>query len=265
MPHLHERPVSLVRAPDGFSGELFFQKHFDQVLPTGLKALDPALHPDHAPMVTVADRSGLIASAQWNVVEFHTANARATHIKCPDRLIFDLDPGDKVSWDQVRQGTELVHELLRELDLLCFAKTSGGRGIHIVVPIKREYTWTVAKDFSRAVVTHLARILPTLFVAKSGPKNRVGKIFVDYLRNGSVATTVCAWSARARPGAGVSVPIAWDELSAVKAANEWSVQNIRSRLDTGNSPWDGYDKVANELTSAMRRLNYRRRIEREVR
>ena len=257
MPHLKQRPVSLVRAPEGFAGELFFQKHFDKKLPLGLKALDPALDPGHAPLVAVADASGLITSAQWNVVEFHTNNAMATHMERPDRLIFDLDPGAGVTWPQVQQATELVHAFLTELELVSFAKTSGGKGIHIVVPIVRRYDWAVVKDFAHAIVTHLSRVLPSLFVDKSGPKNRVGKIFVDYLRNGRGATTVSAWSARARTGAGVSVPVAWNEIRALKAADQWTVKNIHSRLDQGNAPWAGYEKASNRLTASMRLLGYR--------
>ena len=257
MPHLKLRPVSLVRAPAGFAGELFFQKHVDKKLPTGLKALDPALDPGHDPLVTVATASGLIASAQWNVVEFHTSNALATHMERPDRLIFDLDPGDGVTWPQVQQATELVHAFLAELELVCFAKTSGGKGIHIVVPITRRYEWAVVKDFAHAIVTHLARVLPAHFVDKSGPQNRVGKIFIDYLRNGRGATTVSAWSARARPGAGVSVPVAWNEISRLKSADQWTVRNIHSRLDQGNAPWAEYEKTANGLTRAMRILDFR--------
>ena len=256
MSHLKQRPVSLVRAPAGFAGELFFQKHIAKKLPAGLKALDPALDPGHDPLVTVASASGLIASAQWNVVEFHTSNALATHMERPDRLIFDLDPGAGVSWLQVQQATELVHEFLTELELVCFAKTSGGKGIHIVVPIKRQYEWAVVKNFAHAIVTHVARVLPAHFVDKSGPKNRVSKIFIDYLRNGRGATTVSAWSARARPGAGVSVPIAWNEVGRLKSADQWNVQNIHSRLDQGNAPWAGYETAANALTRAMRLMDF---------
>ncbi len=264
LPHLKQRPVSLVRAPAGFAGELFFQKHIDKALPEGLKALDPALDPGHDPLLTVINASGLIASAQWNVIEFHTTNAVATHIERPDRLIFDLDPGAGVTWPQIQTATELVYGFLTELELVCFAKTSGGKGIHIVVPIKRQYEWAVAKDFAHAVVTHLARVLPTHFVNKSGSKNRVGKIFIDYLRNGRGATTVSAWSARARPGGGVSVPIAWNEVGKLKAADQWNVRNIHSRLDQGNTPWSGYDKAANTLARAMRSLDYRSPPTKEV-
>ena len=128
--------------------------------------------------------------------------------------------------------------------------------MHIVIPISRRHDWAVAKDFSHAIVSHLARVLPAHFVAKSGPKNRVGKIFIDYLRNGRGATTVSAWSARARPGAGVSVPISWNEVSKVKSGDQWNVRNIHSRLDQGNAPWAAYRSATNTLTHAMRILDY---------
>ena len=259
MPHLKQRPVSLVRAPAGFTGELFFQKHVDKKLPTGLTALDPALDPAHAPLLTVATAEGLPASAQWNVVEFHTSNALTTQMERPNRLIFDLDPGLGVTWPHVQQATELVHAFLTELELISFAKTSGGKGFHIVVPIVRRHDWAAAKEFAHAIVSHLAQTLPAYFVDKSGPKNRVGKIFIDYLRNGRGATTVSAWSARARPGAGVSVPIAWNEIGKIKGADQWTVRNIHSRLDQGNAPWEDYEKATNGLTRAMKILDYRPR------
>ena len=256
MPHLKQRPVSLVRAPAGFAGELFFQKHVDKKLSTGLTALDPTLDPEHAPLLTVAAVSGLAASAQWNVVEFHTSNALITQMERPNRLIFDLDPGLGVTWPQVQQATELVHAFLSKLELISFAKTSGGKGMHIVAPIVRRYDWAMAKGFAHAIVSHLARALPAYFVDKSGPKNRVGKIFIDYLRNGRGATTVSAWSARARPGAGVSAPIAWNEISKIKSADQWTVRNIHLRLDQGNAPWADYANAANGLTRAMKILDY---------
>jgi len=126
-----------------------------------------------------------------------------------------------------------------------------------VVPVKRLYDWDTVKDFSQAIVVHLARTLPQLFVAKSGPKNRVGRIFIDYLRNGFGATTACAWSARARPGLGVSVPITWDELAKVAGGAHWNVRNIHTRLDKGNELWRGYSKSATTLTRAMRGLGFR--------
>ncbi len=145
---------------------------------------------------------------------------------------------------------------LTELGLSSFLKTSGGKGLHLVVPLKRLHEWDPVKDFSQAIVQHLAQTIPQRFVAKSGPKNRVGKIFVDYLRNGFGATTVCAWSARARPGLGVSVPLAWDELDHLTSSAQWNVKNIHERLDVGNEPWKDYEKSRQGLAAAMKKLGF---------
>lgn len=257
MEHLKGRPVALVRAPDGIEGELFFQKHLDKTRMDGVALLDPALDEGHDPLIEVARPQGLLSAAQMNVVEFHTWNARKDRIERPDRMTFDLDPGEGVAWAQVQEAAELVHVLLKELGLPAFLKTSGGKGLHVVVPIKRLHGWDAVKGFSQAVVQHLAQTIPERFVAKSGPRNRVGKIFADYLRNGRGATTVSAWSARSRPGLGISVPVAWSELSGLKSGAHWTVQTVDQRLRKGNSPWEGYDKAAVSLAPAMRHLGFK--------
>ncbi len=253
--HLLGRPVALVRAPAGVGKDTFFQKHGDAERLPGIEALDPALDPGHGPLLEVRTAEGLLSAAQMNVIEFHTWNAHADRIDRPDRIAFDLDPGDGVPWEQIQEGAELVRVLLRELGLPAFLKTSGGKGLHVVVPLKRLRDWDSTKAFSQAVVQHLARTVPQRFVAKSGPRNRVGKIFVDYLRNGRGATTVSAWSARARAGLGVSVPVAWSELPSLTGGAHWKVANIEERLRAGNAPWEGYDTAAVALGSAMRTLH----------
>jgi len=257
MEHLKGRPVALVRAPDGVEGELFFQKHLDKTRMDGVALLDAGLDPGHDPLIEVAQPKGLLSAAQMNVIEFHTWNARKDRIERPDRMTFDLDPGEGVAWEQVQEAAELVHVLLKELGLPAFLKTSGGKGLHVVVPIKRLLGWDAVKGFSQAVVQHLSQTIPDRFVARSGPRNRVGKIFADYLRNGRGATTVSAWSARSRPGLGISVPVAWSELSGLKGGAHWTVKTVDQRLRKGNSPWDGYDKAAVALAPAMRQLGYK--------
>lgn len=254
--HLAGRPVALVRAPQGVGKETFFQKHGDAERLPGIEALDPQLDPGHGPLLEVVSAVGLLSAAQMNVIEFHTWNARADRIERPDRITFDLDPGEGVAWPQIQEAAELVRVLLRELGLPAFLKTSGGKGLHVVVPLKRLRDWDSTKDFSQAVVQHLARAIPQRFVGKSGPRNRVGKNFVDYLRNGRGATTVSAWSARARPGLGVSVPVAWSELPSITSGAHWTVATIEDRLRLGNGPWTGYDKAASALGEAMARLDF---------
>ena len=256
MEHLKGRPVSLVRAPAGIGGELFFQKHVDTENLPGIRAFGTGLKLDPNALIEVANKQGLLSAAQWNMIEIHTVNATNPSLARPDRMVFDLDPGDGVPWVQVQEAAQLVYAFLAQLGLQGFLKTSGGKGLHIVVPIRRGHTWDAVKGFSQAIVLHLAKTIPQRFVAKSGPKNRVGKIFVDYLRNGQAATTVCAWSARARPGLGISVPVDWSELGALQGAGHWSVRTVHQRLDQGNQPWSGYKAAAQSLGHAMKTLNY---------
>lgn len=258
-PHLKARPTALVRAPSGIGGELFFQKHAEATSIPGIKLLDPKLDPGHDPLLEIPSTAALLAAAQLNVLEFHTWNATTRSIHKPDRMTFDLDPGEGTGWPQVQEGAQLVRAFLDELGLASFLKTSGGKGLHVVVPLKRQYDFDTVKDFSHAVVMHLAAVIPDRFVAKSGPKNRIGKIFPDYLRNGFGATTVSAWSLRARPGLGVSVPVAWDELASLTGGAHWTAQTLGARLATGNQPWDAYEASRNSLGSAMKRMGFKAR------
>jgi bifunctional non-homologous end joining protein LigD len=256
MKHLDDRPVALVRAPGGIGGELFFQKHAETEKLQGLRQLDPVLMKGQASMIAVASKRGLLSAAQWNVIELHTGNAVISSPDLPDRMVFDLDPGEGVPWVQVQEAAQLVHSFLGELGLSAFLKTSGGKGLHVVIPLRRHYGWDTVKDFSKAVVQHMAQTIPQRFVAKSGPQNRIGKIFIDYLRNGASATTVSAWSARARPGLGISVPVNWNELASLRGGDHWRVQTVHERLDQGNDPWKGYAKAARGLKAAMAALGY---------
>lgn len=256
MAHLKHRPVSLVRAPAGIGKPLFFQKHAEVEKLPGVRQLDPQLDPEHPPMLEIATARGLLSAAQWNVVELHAMNALASDFERPDRMVFDLDPGAGVPWRQMQEGTELVHAFLQQLQLPAFLKTSGGKGLHVVVPLRKQHSWAAVKGFAQAIVQHLAATIPDRFVAKSGPRNRVGKIFIDYLRNGQGATTVSAWSARARPGLGISVPLAWDELAGLDRSDHWNIRNVQTRLDAGNQPWAGYARKARSLTAAMQALGY---------
>ncbi|MCY7306033.1 MAG: DNA ligase D [Rhodoferax sp.] len=259
MQHLKGRPVSLVRAPDGVDGQLFFQKHAETGKLPGIRQigpLDPALTNSHPALLEVVSAQGLLSAAQWNVVEFHTLNTSSAWFEHPDRMVFDLDPGESVPWAHMQEAAQLVRAFLAQLGLPSFLKTSGGKGLHVVVPVRRLHDWDTVKGFSQAIVLHMARTIPQRFVAKSGPKNRAGKIFIDYLRNGLGATTVCAWSARARPGLGISVPVAWSELPLLRGGDHWTVKTVHERLDTCNEPWNAYAKAARSLTAAMATLGY---------
>lgn len=256
LPHLRGRPIAMVRAPSGVAGEQFFQRHSDTLRVDGLNVLDPGLWPGHPALLEIASAEALVAAAQLNVVEFHTWNASKRSIDRPNRIIFDLDPGEGVPWEQVQESAALTKALLDELGLASFLKTSGGKGLHVVVPVTPRAGWDELKDFARDVVLHMAATLPQRFVAKSGARNRVGKIFIDYLRNGMGATTVAAFSARARPGLGVSIPVAWDELDGLTSAAQWTVANVEARLDAleAADPWADYAGTRQAITRAAARL-----------
>ena len=255
LPHLVGRPVALVRGPKGVTGELFFQKHGDTLKIPGIHELDPDLWPGHPAMLEIATREALVGAAQMNLIELHTWNSTVKAIDKPDRVIFDLDPGEGITWQQVVEATALTKKMLDMLGLASFLKTSGGKGLHIVVPLTPKLGYDEVKDFSQAVVVHLARTLPSLFVAKSGARNRVGRIFVDYLRNGRGATTASAFSARARPGLGVSVPVKWAELKKLESASQWNIFTVHERLARlREDPWNDYKSARQTLTAAMKRL-----------
>lgn len=257
MPHLKGRPCSLVRGPTGVTGELFFQKHDDKLSMPGVKEWDKKLWPGHGALLEVGTAQALASAAQMNVIEFHTWNSLAKNIDKPDRMIFDLDPGEGTSWQHVQEAATLVHTLLSELGLKAWLKTSGGKGLHVVVPLAPRFDYETVKAFSQAVVLHLAKTIPSRFVAKSGASNRVGKLFVDYLRNGHGATTAAAFSARARPGLGVSIPVAWDVLPKLKSGAQWTIANAREYLSFHTEdPWSGYWNTRQSLVGAMKTLGF---------
>jgi bifunctional non-homologous end joining protein LigD len=257
LPHLVDRPVSLVRAPQGITGELFFQKHPETRLP-GLRELDRSLWPNHSALLAVDTTEALLAAAQMNTIEFHTWNSTAQEIDRPDRMVFDLDPGEGVAWPQVQEAAHLMRAMLTELALASWLKTSGGKGLHVVVPLAPKLDYVTVKAFSQAIVQHLAKTIPQRFVAKSGGTNRVGRIFIDYLRNGHGQTTAAAFSARSRPGLGVSMPVAWEQLPALKGAAQWTIATAREYLSFEHAdPWAGYWSCRQTLGSAMKTLAWK--------
>ena len=255
LPHLSGRPVTLVRGPTGVGGELFFQKFSEASSLPALRELDPKLWPGHPPLLEVRSAEALVSAAQMNAIEFHTWNSLAPAIDKPDRIVFDLDPGEGVAWSRVQEAATLTRAMLTELGLQSWLKTSGGKGLHVVVPITPRAGYDEVKAFSQGVVQHLAKTLPSRFVAKSGPANRIGRVFVDYLRNGHGATTVAAFSARARPGLGVSMPIAWEQLAALRSGAQWSVATAREYLSfEREDPWAAYWTTRQTLTAGKKLL-----------
>jgi bifunctional non-homologous end joining protein LigD len=254
LPQLADRPVSFLRAPAGIEGQIFFQKHGDTLNIPGLKQLDLAIDPGHPALLELDSLAALIGAAQMNVMEFHTWNATIKNIEKPDRMVFDLDPGENMAWSMMLEAAALTRTLLEELGLQSFLKTSGGKGLHVVVPLSPREDWEAVKDFSKAVAEHLAKVIPSRFTALSGPRNRVGKVYIDFNRNGRGATTVAAFSARARPGMGVSMPCSWQELSTLTGGAHWTISNVRERLESGENPWAEYTKTKQFLSATGKKI-----------
>jgi bifunctional non-homologous end joining protein LigD len=254
LPFLKNRPVYLLRSQEGLNGKQFFQRHSNRLAIPGIGTLDRSLDPAHAPLMVIDTAHALIGAAQMGTIELHTCNATADKIDRPDCMVFDLDPDPDLPWSSVIEGAQLTKVVLDELGLKSFLKTSGGKGLHIVVPLARRHTWDEVTEFSEAVAQHLARTVPAHFSAKMGAKNRVGKIYVDYMRNQRQASTVVPYSARARPGLAVATPIAWEELSDTTGAAMWTIATLPERLARlKNDPWSDYFKTRQMLTVAMKK------------
>jgi len=243
--------VALVRAPDGLAGELFFQKNAGQLHLPNVLSYDKAEAGQAAMVINRADT--LIGAVQMNMLELHTWNATDKDFDKPDRFVLDLDPDPALPWKAMLEATQLALTLLDELGLKVFLKTSGGKGMHLVVPLTRRASWDEVKAFSHGIVDYLARLFPDRLSAVSGPKNRIGRIFIDYLRNGKGATTACAYTLRAREGLPVSVPIWREELPQLKGANQWNIGNVLERLGDVDDPWADYGKTRQSITVGMRK------------
>ncbi len=241
LPYLDSRPVALLRCPEGIDGEQFFQKHAERLAIPHIRQLDRTLDPGHAALMEIDTVQALVGATQMGAIELHTWGATSDRIETPDHLVLDLDPDPVLPWRSMIEATQMVLAVLEELGLQAFLKTSGGKGMHIIVPLARHADWDTVKGFAKAIAEFVTQQLPERFTATMGPKNRVGRIFVDYLRNSRGGSTVTAYSVRARPGLPVSVPIALDELAGLTSSAQWDITNLEQRLRSLKSdPWAGY-------------------------
>jgi DNA ligase D len=257
LPEMINRPVSLVRCPSGKSKDCFFQRHAMPGMPDVIKRipLREEGSKKRADYLYVEDARGLLGLAQFGAVEFHPWGCRIDQPERPDRLVFDLDPDEGLPWREVVSAAYHVGDVLRELGLVPFLKTTGGKGLHVVVPIARRHGWPEVRRFCEAFARRQAQQAPKRFTANMAKRERRGRIYLDYLRNARSATAVGAYSLRARPGVAASTPLAWDELRALDNARElnWKTVPERLREDGFVDPWAGIDAAARALTKEMQR------------
>ena len=243
LPHIVERPLALVRCPAGRDKQCFFQKHTGPGAPIHVKSISIKDEAAVGPYLFIENLKGLISLVQMGALEIHPWGSRVGRLEEPDRLTFDLDPAPGVPWRRVVTGARNVRSILDDLGLTSFVKTTGGKGLHVVVPLAQRPTWAVLKEFSRAVALELVRRFPKEYTVTLSKSARVGRIFVDYLRNSRGATAVAAYSTRARAGAPVSTPLTWEEVDDITRSDQYSVKNLRQRLVTlKQDPWAGYLK-----------------------
>lgn len=244
-PHVVDRPLALVRCPGGVNADCFFQKHAWSGLDA---ALIHATQIGDEQVLSISSLDGALALVQAGVIEIHPWGSRIDDPEHPDRLIFDLDPGEGVPWSEVEKTALELRDHLSAARLRSFAKTTGGKGLHVVVPITPKTDWDTAKAFTQRIAVQMAKEQPGRFVAKMTKSIRGGKIFVDYLRNGRGATAIAAYSPRARAGAPVSTPLAWEELGAGISPAHFTVTNLRRRLlSLDADPWAAMAKLKQQL------------------
>jgi bifunctional non-homologous end joining protein LigD len=249
VPHVIDRPLTLVRCPngvrakDGHSTEpdCFYMKHSKVWAPAALRRVRIREKNKIGEYLIADSLSAVVGLVQMDVLEIHTWNSRFSNIEHPDRLVIDLDPGDRVSWPAIVTAGRIVRELFAALDLESFAKTTGGRGLHVVVPLTPRADWSECLAFAREVALSLVRAYPDTFTERFAKRGREDKILVDYLRNNRTNTSIAAYSTRARSAAPVSVPIAWNELTAARTPNRFTINTVPARLARLRAdPWKGY-------------------------
>jgi bifunctional non-homologous end joining protein LigD len=254
LPELVGRPLVLVRCPEGTDKPCFFQKHPGAGSSERLRQIPVKEKSKTENYLVADDLAGVVSLVQMGVLEIHSWGSRADRIEQPDRLIFDLDPDPSVKFTRLVEAAFEVRQFLDDLGLLSFVKTTGGKGLHVVVPVSRRHEWDEMKEFCRLVATAIVHAAPDHYTANMSKAARVGKIYVDYLRNGRGASAIVPYSTRAKSGAPVAMPVAWEELRRLEAPNQFTIQNAVERLRRQKkAPWADIGRVRQTVSAAARK------------
>ncbi len=248
---IYGRPVSLVRAPDGVGKQTFFQKHAMAGMPNEIKTIPITEKTKTEDYLTLPNATALVSAAQISALEFHLWGSRNDDLEHPDRMVFDLDPDEDLDFQVVKRAAFDIKALLDSADLASFAMLTGGKGIHIVLNLKRKHSWDEVKSFSGAVAEQIEALDPKRFVSNMAKARRKGRIFVDYLRNGRGATAIAPYSPRAKGTAPIAVPVSWSELKTIPSANVFKLKDMGARL-AESDPWADYAKSAVAITKTAR-------------
>jgi bifunctional non-homologous end joining protein LigD len=242
LPYVSERPLMLVRCPEGEGGQCFHQKHPSHGMPKAVQQVTVQQKKGPEANLMIRDVEGLLGLVQMGALEIHTWGCRADALEFPDQLVFDLDPDEGLAWQRVVEAAHALRERLHAEGLTAFLKWTGGKGLHLVTPIEPSTPWPEAKAFSKRVADALVKDEPSRYIATMTKQKRKGKIFIDYFRNGPGATSVCVYSTRARPGAAVALPLAWEELEQRLKPGAFNVKNLAQHMaQLERDPWADFD------------------------
>jgi len=265
VPHLEDRPLTLVRCPAGAGAvtgrdDCFYMKHAKVWAPAPLRRVRIQEQKKIGEYLIADSLPAVVGLVQMGVLEIHTWNTRSRHVERPDRIVLDLDPGERVAWSAVIAGARIVRDVLAALHLESFVKTTGGRGLHVVVPLTPQADWSVCLAFARAIADALARGEPNRFTTRFAKAGRERLLLVDYLRNNRTNTSIAAYSTRATPHAPVSVPLTWNELTPSRSPDRWTLVTVPARLARlRRDPWDAYwttkQRIPRGAIQALERLN----------
>ena len=237
LPHVVNRPMTLVRCPTGREKNCFYQRHAGSGVPTELREVEVTGFEESGAYLYIEDVRGLIAMVQMGVLEMHPWGVSVDRPDRPDRVIFDLDPGEGLGFADVTAAALDVRKLLEGSGLQSFTKTTGGKGLHVVVPIERRHDWPAVKAFAKRVAETMSAAAPERFLPRISKAERRGRIFIDYLRNDPTSTAVAPYSTRSRPGAPVATPLTWEELEAGIDPASFDIRSVPERLQKGGDPW----------------------------
>lgn len=251
LPHLARRPMTLVRCPTGRQKKCFYQRHAGSGVPGEIAEFVVPGFEHSGAYLYIKDAKGLVALVQMGVLEMHPWGVRIDRPERPDQVIFDLDPGEGLAFADVVEAALAVRDRLGKLGLTSFVKTTGGKGLHVIVPLERRYEWKEAKGFAKAFAQQMAAAEPERYLTKAAIAERKGRIFIDYLRNDATATAVSPYSTRARPDAPVATPLDWSEVTPALDPAGFNLNTIPKRLAKRGDPWADIAKAAQRLPSKV--------------
>ena len=250
LPHVANRPITLVRCPQGRRKKCFYQRHAGSGVPPEISKVTIEGFENSGAYLFIRNVKGLIALVQMGVLEIHPWGVRVDRPSRPDRLVFDLDPGEGLRFADVIAAAHELRRVLAERDLVSFVKMTGGKGLHVVVPIVRSYDWPTVKAFARSTAKAMAADAPSRYLIRMPKAERKGRIFIDYLRNDATATAIAPYSTRAKKRAPVAVPLAWDELKPELDPAVLNVETVPQRMERlGRDPWAEIGRMHQRLPS----------------